>query len=213
MAFSPDGKLLAAGGRYESTDEDLNPPGRVAIYDVETGKRLMRLKNVPLCVFTVAFSPDAKSLFTIGADGSLRVWDLRTGTETRSIKNLDALWPTFAISPDGRTVATSGYGDGSVKLWEINTLEETANLNGNIGANPPISPQRVHVAWSPGGEVLTAVGGRSGEPGVIRMWHVASGKFCPLSARTRTALTAVRFLRLEKCWLRVVRIQPRFSGV
>jgi RNA polymerase sigma factor (sigma-70 family) len=66
-AFSPDGKLLAAGG-YDSAGGKYF--GR--IWEVATGKELRRFVNGQAALRTLAFAPDGKALAGGGDDGRLR---------------------------------------------------------------------------------------------------------------------------------------------
>src|SRR5205085_616014 len=69
VAFSPDGKLLAAGGGDK----------KVRVYEVDGGKLKHELKGQNLAINTVAFSPDGKWLASGSGDKSVRVWDAATG--------------------------------------------------------------------------------------------------------------------------------------
>jgi RNA polymerase sigma factor (sigma-70 family) len=89
LAFSPDGKTLAAGVTVPDTDAVLlrKPGGRVQLWDVATGKWLALLGEYPAdAVISLAFSPDGKTLATAWAGksdgkpaGGLRVWRRTAG--------------------------------------------------------------------------------------------------------------------------------------
>ena len=73
LAFSPDGLRLATagGGTSKLTDR---PDDSAIVWDVATGRELLTLRGHSNIVYTVAFSPDGRSLFTGGGDSRVRQW-------------------------------------------------------------------------------------------------------------------------------------------
>lgn len=97
VAFSPDGRTLAAVGK-----------GVVLLWDVGTGKELLAEHGQETKVFpgALAFSPDGKRLVTGYMDSTAVVWDLTPGIQratalrsgvTRS--DLGRLWADLADDP------------------------------------------------------------------------------------------------------------------
>src|SRR5581483_9280626 len=64
VAYSPDGKMVAAG----SID------GTVDVWDAATGARLTSLAAHKGQITSVAFSPDNTALATAGRDKTVQVW-------------------------------------------------------------------------------------------------------------------------------------------
>jgi WD40 repeat protein len=106
VAFSPDGKLIACGGRGTTGADAML--GLITMYDAASGKVLRELRGHLTAVASVTFSPDGKRLYSRGyvVEGLrtrepgesetkfVRAWDVATGKELRAfpaIRDLRAL--------------------------------------------------------------------------------------------------------------------------
>ena len=69
----------------------------------------------PPYVRAFRFSPDRRTLFTIGLYGDLVAWDVDTGKKLRTLGKTKGLWLT--ISPDGKLLAT-WYPGRPVDFWD-----------------------------------------------------------------------------------------------
>jgi WD40 repeat protein len=176
VAFSPDGRFLAAGGLNE---ENVN---QVTFWDVATGKELPapQLGGKYDYVHHLGFSPDGKLLTTAGeTDGSVRLWELATGKETKPFRTVaeggrvtEALAP-FAFAPDGKTVVSRGrvfdntgsVGPTAVYQWDVATGKELRRFESpDIGGCAAFT-------FSTTGETLV-----SGHGAVICVWDAGTGK-------------------------------------
>jgi RNA polymerase sigma factor (sigma-70 family) len=66
LAFSPDGRTVAAGG----------PDGKVRLWDARTGEPIETLAGHAAEVHAVAFSPDGKTLASVSQDQTVRLWPI-----------------------------------------------------------------------------------------------------------------------------------------
>jgi WD40 repeat protein len=108
-AFSPDGRLLAAG--------DFNG---VRVWEVSTRRLVASLEGATGRVNSVAFSPDGR-LVAAGDAGSVRLWSLASRRQVAELTRNDrraygGAFNGVAFSPDGRLLAA--VGPGGMRLWE-----------------------------------------------------------------------------------------------
>jgi WD40 repeat protein len=153
LAFSPDGKTLAAG---------LGPffGHGVVLWDLGTKKRKEIAKGA---VNSIAFSPDGKTLAV--ATDNVRLYDVATGEEKAFLhghkeRGVNAV----AFSPDGKTLASASM-DNTVKLWDVALAKEKATLTGH-------SDGVLCVAFSPDGTMLAS----GSMDKSIRLWDLAKKK-------------------------------------
>jgi WD40 repeat protein len=150
VAFSPDGKLLAASSGNFNDYRD-SRPADIAVWDTATGKEVHTLKGHRNDVDAVAFSPDGKRLASGGRDAVLKLWDVDAGTQVREFKGHTGIIQCLAFSPDGKTLA-SGSWDQSVRLWDLATGRQVLALDERRGGLRGVQS-------SPDGNRVVAVGG------------------------------------------------------
>ena len=116
-------------------------------------------------VYSVAFSPDGKTLASGSADDTIRLWDVATGRPIGNPLTVHSgAVESVAFSPDGKVLASGNY-DGAVRLWDVATGQAIGKpLTGNPG---PVDS----VAFSPDGKTLASSDGDD-----IRLWDVATGQ-------------------------------------
>jgi WD40 repeat protein/uncharacterized caspase-like protein len=177
VAFSPDGKLLAAAD-LENT---------VKLWDVSSGKVTRTLvKRAGVIepdgsINSLAFSPDGKTLVSAGYR-SIQLWDIATG-QARTLEKFDIISYSFALSPDGKVVA-AGLQDSTIKLWEVATGRELHTLSGHVD-------MITSVAFSPDGQTL-ASGGFFNDKS-IRLWDVTTGQLIRVLYGATTGVSSIAF--------------------
>jgi hypothetical protein len=157
VAYSPDGRLIAAGGDFSA----------ISVLDAETGETRFSCavagNNWP--VLALAFSPDGRWLVWAGqrSGGKLHLWDMARGERAPDVRvplvvtgdPLEAFgaetFSCLAFSPDGEWLAAGTaagactvvrLGDGGV-LWHI-PLQHAGGIR--------------DIAWSPDGSTIATVG-------------------------------------------------------
>jgi len=154
VAFSPDGKLLAAAGGLPGRG------GEVKIWDVETRAALRSITGHADCIYAVAFAPGGKSIATAGYDKLIKLWDVATGSPIRTLKDhIDAVY-ALAFTPDGRRLV-SASADRGVKIWDVASGERLYTLSdATDGLNT--------LALDPAGKRVAA----AGLDRTIRVWSL-----------------------------------------
>lgn len=172
IAFSPDGKLLAA--TTENMEANANLVS-ISLWDRATGKRLRQFAASKRPPFTFIFAPDGKTLATQDERGAIHLWDVGTGKELRRIAAGGMVFETtptgqglilgsgLVFSPDGKAVAARG-ADKAIHLWETVTGKELRKF--------PAGPEDVApLAFSRDGKMLATSAKK-----MIRFWDVKTGK-------------------------------------
>src|SRR5262249_37291534 len=73
-AFSPDGRVLAAGS-HET----------IWLWEVTSGREIRRLQGHKGRVNDLTFSPDGRTLASAGQDWSVGLWDVGSGERIRTL--------------------------------------------------------------------------------------------------------------------------------
>jgi hypothetical protein len=154
LAFSHDGKLLAAAGGLPGRG------GEVKIWDVETQKEVRTIRGHADCIYAVAFSPDGTTIGTSSYDKLIKLWDANSGKEIRTLKDhIDAVY-ALAFTPDGKRLV-SGAADRSVKVWDAASGERLYTMSEALdGLNT--------IALDPRGKLVAA----GGQDKTIRIWEL-----------------------------------------
>ena len=185
VAFSPDGKILAAG------TENLT----VELWNAETGAHIATLEgynpyrgNIKQ-VFSLAFSPDGKTLATGTWHGSIKLWDIATRTEiaTFTLTAYHSRIMSLAFSPDGKILAAGitdaeASGPDIIRLWDMETKTQLPPL---IGHTHGVQS----VAFSPDGKILASGAFDS----TIRLWDVATQRQIGAPLLSENTVTSVAF--------------------
>jgi RNA polymerase sigma factor (sigma-70 family) len=113
VAFSPDGKALATGGRDNTA----------RVWDVPAGKLRHALTGHHNWIETLTFSRDGKALAVSGQGGLIRLWNAQTGADACPLPGHKFVVWNVALGPDGRSAVTIGW-DNTVRWWDVNTGTE-----------------------------------------------------------------------------------------
>jgi WD40 repeat protein len=155
VAFSPDGRFLAAGLG------EPNERGRAILWD-RAGKKILWTHEENMGIPGVAFSPDGKHLAIAVYNQTAKLLNAATGQVERTFRGHAKEVRAVAFSPDGRSLVTGSW-DHTVKVWDVATGKELRTLAGP-------SDRLYSVAFSSSGRWLLAVGG------TVMVWNAADGQ-------------------------------------
>jgi WD40 repeat protein len=162
VAWSPDGKTLAAGGA----------DGSVRLWNAESRQALpVAMKGHAKGVATISFAPDGTVLASGSDDRTVKLWDVASGRELASAA-LSLAAPespddhpvtSVQFSPGGQMLAASAT-DGTVTLWRAGArrLERLATLTGHTAAVN-------RVAFSPDGRTIATASADT----TVKLWNAA----------------------------------------
>jgi WD40 repeat protein/serine/threonine protein kinase len=153
------------------------PDHSIRLWDVATGKELLRIDDVPSYTSRVLFGSSADEAVSAGYDQSVRVWSLKVPVRSEAISNTvpeqkleghQAAINVVAFTADGRHVL-SGAGEGgstsdnSVRIWDVEQHRELRRFKRHTSEVTALSLAR------DGKHVLTA--GRNGQ---TLIWNLES---------------------------------------
>jgi WD40 repeat protein/tRNA A-37 threonylcarbamoyl transferase component Bud32 len=154
LSYSPDGRRLC------SLDE-----GSGRLWDTTTSRQVAVLGG-PAGRITALFTPDGGRL-VIGSDRQVWVADAATGRRTAVLGSHEHQVVQLAVSRGGKRIASHGFHENTIRLWDGLTGREVAALGGDIEYLEAL-------AFSPDGSRLAS--GSVYPDNIVRLWEAATGR-------------------------------------
>jgi WD40 repeat protein len=152
LAWSPDGRVLAAG------NSQAQPV--VQLWDAETGQLLRTLDTPVGAMYSLAWSSDGRRVLAYGI-GLCFDWDAASGTLLRKVAV--PCESAAVLSPDGKQLAGDRADFDGVVLWNAESGQEVRRLSGPKHASST-------VAWSPDGKRVAFTGADG-----VHVWETETG--------------------------------------
>lgn len=131
LALSPDGKLLAAGGRMREIGEGTHP---IRLYDFRSGEIVGLLDAHQGAVLSLAFSPHGRYLVSGSTDDTAIIWDVARRRELHRLRGHRGDINRAVFTHDGKRVVT-GSDDRTLGLWNVSTgalIARSSRHAGNV---------------------------------------------------------------------------------
>ena len=158
LKFSRNGKLLIAGGGHSGKS------GKVIVWDITNGERILSVGNEYDTVLASDMSPD-QSRIALGGSGRLvKIYSTRDGELAHKLKKHTDWVTAIAFSPDGEILASADR-NGAITLWDPDNGQELVTLAGHKSCVTSL-------CWRGDGKLLAS----SSEDGSIKLWEPAEGK-------------------------------------
>lgn len=157
LKFSRNGNLLLAGGGVGGAS------GRVVVWDIQTGDRIIEVGEELDEVLAADISSDQKLVAMAGPQRVLRIYATETGQLLHEIRKHTEWVTSLEFSPDSVLLA-SGDRNGGLFVWEGWTGREYLALPGHTAAV-------TDVAWRGDSNVVAS----SSEDATIRLWEMENG--------------------------------------
>lgn len=158
VQFSRNGQLLLANGGRGATS------GRVMVWDVVSGKKLMILGDDYDTVLAADMRPDQSQVALGGPSRMVKIWSTKTGELLHKIKKHTDWVTAVAFSPNGQMLATADR-NGGISVWDPDSAQEIFSLAGHKSGVTALS-------WRGDSKLLAS----ASEDGTVKLWEMEEGK-------------------------------------
>jgi len=168
LSFSPDGQRLASAGLYDLT---------VRIWDPETGREINVLKEHTNAVYSVAYDPTGRYLFSTSEDKTIKRWSVShrkiVGTFTGHKAGVRGVAFNLIYS---NLFASSGGLDNTVRTWNVDSGEELSVFGEEKIDQSDFEPWCAPISFFPyGNDVVVGY-----NDGTIKIWNIITGSYVSL---------------------------------
>lgn len=120
----------------------------ITIWDLKAARVARSIQAHAWEIYSLAFSPNGKTLASACWDGSVALWDVATGNlvTPRLRGHFEGVVGVFFL-PDGKTLITEG-GERALKFWNVASGTEMLSIPAaTIEWAQPVSPDGTRAAW------------------------------------------------------------------
>lgn len=153
LQFSRNGSLVLAGGGRGGAS------GRVVVWSVDSGRRVMEIGDERDTVLAADISSDHRLVALGGPQKVVRIYSTETGELLHEMKKHTEWVTAVGFSPDGVLLA-SGDRNGGVMVWESGTGRDYLTLAGHTAAITAVSWRGIPTSSPPAARTARSASGR-----------------------------------------------------
>jgi WD40 repeat protein/uncharacterized caspase-like protein len=168
VALSSDGKRIASG----SDDQT------VKLWDAETGVLIRIYTGHRKDINSVAFSPDGGTIASCSGatnekagDHEIKLWSATSDRAPLTLGGHTHDIDAVALSRDGQIMASGGFNDAKIKLWNTST-NQLRTLKGHFTSDDDAMEGITSLDISPDGKILAS----GSFDQTAKLWDTATGK-------------------------------------
>ena len=128
LAFSGDGRTLAAGGYWYEALWLIDLATRKVRHTIPNAAPGQHLWGREYQGPGFAFTPDGRTLVVGGKDEALHLWDPVTGTEQAALPGEQEPILSLTLTADGSTALTA-HRDGALHVWDVASRKHLRKLD------------------------------------------------------------------------------------
>jgi eukaryotic-like serine/threonine-protein kinase len=183
-ALSPDGKCLAAGEGYfldafmqQAQGQPANKrESDVVMWNLQSRTVVSRMPGHKYEIFSLAFSSSGEMLATGDIGGAVNVWRMKDRQRNALLEGDGQPVVDVRFSHDGRFLAAALAFSGSVRIWEVESRHQVAELKSTFPTTVAFSPDGNHLAVGSG----SSLADRARAHAEVSIWDWRNGRRMPV---------------------------------
>lgn len=116
VVYNPSGNMFASSGLL---------PGSVTIWDPNDGRILHHFTSINEIISAIDFSPDGSTFVTGGNQTGICIRNTQNWEISRVLPGHQGRIFHIAFSPDGHVIASSSYADEAIRLWDLDSAQQS----------------------------------------------------------------------------------------
>ena len=194
-----------AFSQYYTTLASASQDGTIRLWDPGSGRHKTTLEGHTGWIWSMAFSPDGRTLASGGSwpNYTVRLWEIGSGQRKATLEGHTSYVHSVAFSPDGKTLASASR-DGTILLWDmLNILDPPVDISVPIGFDvekwswlEPVAIDLITNREYGTGIIGATILNAASDDGEVLLWRYSAGReelIARIPAKLVNAVPTVRF--------------------